>query len=153
MRPQYEEAIRVVAKHVAEFGWHCLHVHPNTDAQLPFSYSIGFAESFGQPEILVFNQPREKAHSLLSVCANMFRSGEKIESYQEDGRVLEGAYKVIFRPVALHAYGEFLGTAKRYYGGKPFSAVVMFLPDKNHRYPWDEGYDYLDLREALAIVE
>lgn len=31
----------------------------------------------------------------------------------------------------------------RYYEDKPFSAVVMFLPDLHHRFPWQQGYDYI----------
>lgn len=75
-----------------------------------------------------------------------------VELNKEDDRVLACGYKVIYRAVAKHAFGEYLGTAKRYYGRKSFPAVVMFIPDKNHHYPWDAGYDYVDVREALAIV-
>jgi hypothetical protein len=40
----------------------------------------------------------------------------------------------------------------RYFRPKSFGAVVMFLPDKGHRFPWDVGYDGISAEEPLAIV-
>ena len=35
----------------------------------------------------------------------------------------------------------------------PLDAVVMFVPDADHRYPWEDGYAYVDVSEALGIVQ
>jgi hypothetical protein len=45
-----------------------------------------------------------------------------------------------------------LGTALRYYRPKEFGAVVMFIPDREHRFPWQAGYDYIPANDSLAIV-
>lgn len=141
-----------VASEIREFGWHGLHIFSTKADELPFSYSIGFAESYGAPEVLVFNVERKKAHNLLWACANVLKDGGKFTPDVKDDRILSNSYEVVFKVLRLAAYGEYLGTAQRYYGSSPFSAVVMFLPDREHRYPWEAGYDYVDVTEALSIV-
>lgn len=68
-----------ISENIREYGWHCLHVFPTKESQDKFSYSIGFEESYGSPEI-------------------------------------------------------------------------MFLPDRQHRFPWQPGYDDIPAGEPLAIV-
>jgi len=129
-----------IAANVAAHGWHCLHVLPNDENQDQFSYSIGFAQSFAAPEILVFGRSRESAQSLLAECAELLRGGHRFVPGQEDPEVLRGGYKVIFRPLEAEHYAEYAGTACRYYGVRPFTVLVMFLPDRNHLFPWQAGY-------------
>jgi hypothetical protein len=142
----------MIAAHIQEFGWHCLHVESNVPEQTAFSYSIGFSESFDQPEVLVFGLAQEKAHALLAECAHVFREGGSIEVDTPDDRILSGGYEVVFRPLRSNHYAEYVGSARRYYGARPFSAVVLFLPDAEHRFPWDPDYDYINADEALSIV-
>ena len=141
-----------ISDNIREYGWHCLHVFPTKEGQDKFSYSIGFGKSYGSPEVLIFGLEREKAHALLNECAHLLKGGHIIVPGVEDGSVLAGDYKVVFKSVRPDRFGEYLGTAVRYYKDKPFSAVVMFLPDRQHRFPWHQGYDYIPAGEPLAIV-
>ena len=141
-----------ISDNIREYGWHCLHVSPTKQGQDKFSYSIGFGESYGAPEVLIFGLERERAHALLNECAELLKCGHTILPDVEDANVLTGDYKVVFKPVRSDSFGEYLGTALRYYQGKPFSAVVMFLPDRQHRFPWQPGYDDIPAEESLAIV-
>jgi hypothetical protein len=141
-----------IKDNIRNFGWHCLHVFPTNDNHGKFSYSIGFAESYGAPEVMVFGVDREKAHALLNACAEMLQDGHTICNSAENPNVLNGGYNVVFRPVRSICFGEYLGTALRYYQDRPFGAVVMFLPDSEHRFPWQSGYDYIPADEPLAIV-
>lgn len=70
----------------------------------------------------------------------------------EDAELLANGYKLVFRPLRADCFDEYLGTALRYYGNTPFGAVVLFLPDRNHRFPWQPGYDGPPTHEALRIV-
>ena len=143
----------MVATDIKRYGWHCLHVSPALGEKgCVFTYSIGFAKPYGAPEIAVFGMQQEKAHSLLSECATLLRNGYVIRFDVEDPNVLAGDYNVIFRPVRPAYRGEYFGTAMRYYADKAFTAAVMFLPDRQHRFPWEAGYDYVPVDEALAIV-
>jgi len=141
-----------IADNIEKYGWHCLHVAPCEDDEEPFSYSIGLAESYGAPEVLVYGVPREKAHALLNACASALKKGHSITPEAEDPELLSGGYKVVFKSVRPECFDEYLGTAERYYRDKPFGAVVMFLPDREHRFPWQTGYNYIRMDEALAIV-
>ena len=141
-----------ISDNIREYGWHCLHVFPTKENQDKFSYSIGFGESYGAPEVLIFGLEREKAHALLNECAHLLKGGHTILLGAEDDDVLAGDYKVIFKSVRPDCFGEYLGTAVRYYQRKPFNAVVMFLPDRQHRFPWQPGYEDIPADEALAIV-
>ena len=141
-----------ISDNIRAHGWHCLHVFPTKEDQDQFSYSIGFAESYGAPEVLIFGLAREKAHGLLNECAQLLKSGHTILPGIEDANVLAGDYTVVFKSVRPECFGEYLGTALRYYQGKPFGAVVMFLPDRQHCFPWQPGYDHIPAGEPLAIV-
>lgn len=141
-----------IERNIQAYGWHCLHVFPTEEGEDAFSYSIGFAETCNAPEVLVFGLAREKAHALLNACAQLLKSGHVIQADVEDANVLAGDYKVVFKSVRPECFDEYLGTASRYYDDKPFHAVVMFLPDKQHRFPWQPGYDGMPAREPLSIV-
>lgn len=141
-----------ILDNIRSHGWHCLHVFPTKDDQDRFTYSIGFSESYSAPEIVIFGVSREKAQAALNECAWLLRNGHAIRTDVEDGNVLAGGYHVIFKSIRPEYFGEYLGTAVRYYQDRPFDAVVMFFPDREHRFPWDEGYDYIPMDEALAIV-
>ena len=144
----------LIAEHIREYRWHCLHVFPTaSDSEHSnFSYSIGFTESFGQPEILIFGLSRDKAHALLAECASLLSDGAAFEPDVEDDRVLANGYKVVFRPVLASRFREYLGTARRYYGARNFSALVMYLPDRDGRFPWQSGYDGKNVDEAVSIT-
>lgn len=142
----------VIQQHIQQFGWHCLHVHPSEKDQLEFSYSIGFIEKFQSPEIMVFGLARDKAHALLSECAQLLKQGHKFQPDQEDSEVLACGYKVIFKNIKSKHVNEYLGTATRHYKTDNIEAMIMFLPDANHKYPWDSEYDYIDQSEALQLI-
>lgn len=141
-----------IADHIQTYGWHCLHVLSNEAGEQNFSYTIGFEASYGAPEIVVFGLERDKAHALLNECADLLKGGHAFKPDVEDAHVLAGDYKVVFKSVRAEMFSEYLGTAVRYYQGKPFAAMVMFLPDSEHRYPWQAGYDYISTEEALTLV-
>ncbi len=141
-----------VAEHIQRYGWHCLHVQPDHPDQVPFSYTIGFNQCHQAPEVMVFNMPRDRAHALLSACAAMLAEGHRIQPDIRNGDVLSGGYDVIFKRVDPRFHREYLGTALRHAPETPLDAVVMFLPDADHRYPWEDGYAYVDVSEALGIV-
>ena len=152
MDPKLAAQNQTIAGHIRDYGWHCLHVWPDEEGQDAFTYSIGFAESFGAPEVLVFGLPRDTAHAVLGVCADLLRAGHAIQPGVEVGEVLDGGYRVVFWPLRDEWRGEYLGTAERHYGDVPFGAVVMFLPDREHRFPWQDGYAGPPADEALAVA-
>ena len=144
---------RAILENIRKHGWHCLHIAPDDDDQAPFTYSIGFTESHGAPEVMIFGLPQDKAHALLSACADHVSRSKDIRLNVEDPNILTGDYKVVFRPILPEHLDEYAGTAMRYYEDRPFRVVIMFLPDRQHRFPWHPDYSGMPADEPLAIVE
>lgn len=104
----------LIAEHVRKHGWHCLSISPSDEGEEAFTYTIGFTESRGAPEVLLFGMPREKAHALLAICAQRLREGHTIVPDAEDAELLANGYKLVFRPLRADCFDEYLGTALRY---------------------------------------
>ena len=141
-----------IRRNIDKYGWHCLHILPTKDGQPCFSYTIGLTQKYQSPEIVIFGLARERAHAILAVCADLLAEGGEILIDHPDDRVLQGGYKVVFRMVERRNHSEYLGTAVRYYESEAFDSVVLFLPDSSGRFPWEQGYDYINVDEALEIV-
>ena len=148
------EPNKKISANIQEYGWHCLHIFPTQESieHESFSYSIGFAETFGAPEVLIFGLSNEKSHALLNECAKLLRSGHVFQAGAPDDSVLAGGFKVVFKSVQIKYFDEYLGLAVRYYSSKPFQAMVMFMPDKNNVFPWEQSYVGVPANEPLSIV-
>jgi hypothetical protein len=141
-----------IAANIKKYGWHCLHVFSNQADRTQFTYTIGLTETYGVPEIMVFGLPHDRGHGVLSACAALIKEGHRFETDMPDENVLMGGYKVIFKSAKPQCFDEYFGTAMRYYGPKKFEAMVMFIPDKHHHFPWKINYAGAPATEALSIV-
>ncbi|WMJ68428.1 DUF4262 domain-containing protein [Stenotrophomonas sp. 24(2023)] len=79
-----------VAEHIQRYGWHCVHVLPGNDGQACFSYTIGFNQRHGSPEVMIFNMPRDRAHALLCACEALLVEGYRIQPDIRNSEVLSG---------------------------------------------------------------
>ena len=122
---------------VEEFGWHCVNVWPVAGDERPgFSYTIGLTESYEHPEIMIFGL-EDQAHALLTECAELIKQGTTFEPDVPNSEVLAGGYDVIFKSVRRDCFHEYLGAALRFYGDRPFEALIMFWPTKDGQFPWE----------------
>jgi hypothetical protein len=137
---------------IKKFGWHCLNVWPRAgdNEHTAFSYTIGLTESYSHPEIMIFGLG-DKAHGVLTECANLIKKGTRFVEGEPNGDILSGDFKVIFKPVRKDRFSEYLGTALRYYGGHAFDAFVLFWPNKQHQFPWESAEPGVQA-EALHVV-
>ncbi len=147
-----DEQNQRIARHIREHDWHCLQVFAEDPSMDAFSYTIGLHERFGAPEVIVFGLEKQQAHGVLSRCVERLRDGHALLTGLRDGEILRDGYGVVFKPLRREHYDEYVGTALRYYADAEFAALVMFLPDREHRFAWDIGYVGPPAREALAIV-
>lgn len=140
-----------IQTNIEKFGWHFLHIFDPNGIKNSFSYSVGFEESFGQPEILIFGLKKDAAHGILTDIADDLRNGLKLEVDTKMKDVIGGDFEVMFKPVQQKAFSEYLGTAVNYYN-KPFRAWVMFWPDKSNILPFEESCEVSIQDEALNII-
>ncbi|WP_071849908.1 DUF4262 domain-containing protein [Duganella sp. HH105] len=147
-----EKIVEKIRADILEFGWHCLSVFPSEGQDGEnFTYTVGLVESFSHPEIMIFGLSNKTSHGILTDCVEKVGNGKVFRSDVEYDDVIGGDYKVLFKEVRSEFLSEYFGAAARYYGSKEFSGLVMFWPDKNRRFPWDETQSDAQ-REGLSIV-
>ncbi len=139
-----------IAADIEKHGWHVLHVVDAERKRPAFSYSIGFEQTFGHPEIVIFGLRRDVAQTILADIAADLGRGVRFEPYERLASVLGPDLEVQFRPVHDRAFEEYLGRAVQFYG-KPFRAWVMIWPDKEGRLPGEPGCKVTSQDEAVAI--
>jgi len=59
---------RIVLSNINEFGWHAVNVIED-DGHPPWSYTIGFHETWNFPELIVIGRSRATAHHILNTVA------------------------------------------------------------------------------------
>jgi len=137
---------------IKQYGWQCMHIAPRVgDTGSHFTYSIGLYETYKHPEIMIFGLANDTAHGVLSECVKMIKNGTRFPTEQPVMDVLAGDFEVIFKPVKSELFDEYLGIATDYYGERSFDALVLFWPDKNHKFPW-ESEELASQSEALNLV-
>ncbi|OZG74652.1 hypothetical protein BTA51_06605 [Hahella sp. CCB-MM4] len=143
----------VIAEKIKKFGWYFQEVYGDTESgEQPFYYSIGFEKTLGQPELLMFGLPKKAAHSIMSHCFNLMKDGETLETEKPLSRVIKDPFNVWLKPIRKDCFDEYLGIAVDYYGNDNFRANLVFFPDKQHLFPWEEGHVGISQQEALELV-
>ena len=140
--------IRETRKHIADYGLSVLHVHEEPGSP-GFAYSIGLWETFGHPEILIIGLRREQGHGIINACADLIRAGTVFREGERYSDVLKG-YAVEFLEIAPDYHPTYLGSAIRFYG-KRVPALQIVYPDRDGRFPWDEGTDGM-FHEAQPLL-
>jgi hypothetical protein len=131
---------------VAEHGWFCLSVMRGDDGAPSFTYSVGFEDSLGCPEFIVFGLSSNLSHSMLW---RVFRQIRDDGASPEDGRrwsnIIDG-YDCISRAVhPSRIVREYFNSALWYrsYTGRSRDsarAFQLFWPGVHEkRFPWESG--------------
>ena len=126
-----------VLKDVAEEGVHVVHV-PADGGDSGFSFTIGLWYHFEQPEVIVFGLPDEVAGELLNAITDAADEGKRFQ-HGEAHKGLFAGYEVRFLDVPDDQLSKYLGTAQWAYDGGGFRCVQLVWPDKDQRWPWQEG--------------
>jgi hypothetical protein len=138
-------------ENIEEYGWEGVYVFDEKGGKQSFIYSIGFEETHGHPEIMIFGLKRETMHGILSDIEKDIREGVVFALNTRIAGVLGSGFEVLFQEVKDEFYSDYLGTAQGYYQ-KPFRAWVMFWPDKNNVLPMEKHCELDIQNEALQIV-
>ncbi len=141
----------ITRENVKKYGWSFLFVDGSNENKPDFSYSIGFEETLGHPEIMIFGLKKEVMHSFLSDLYEMIKDGTTFSLGARIEGIAQDPYHPIFKEVKVEHFNEYLGTAMRYYN-KPFRAWVLLWPDKNNILPTDPASSLTVQDEAVNIV-
>lgn len=134
------EVLRDLWRKVEKFGWASVGVIP--DQEIPWlTYTIGFSKRFPEcPEFAVSGIPGVAAQAVFRGMFDRMASGEI--RHDEPGfseQLLEG-YPTLLIPVTMQTAREHFTTASRVLGDTPRYVQIVW-PDKEHRWPWQPGYD------------
>jgi Domain of unknown function (DUF4262) len=122
---------------VATHGWHVVRVFED-DAGPGFAYTIGLFKNYGHPEVIAFGLPLDRLHALLNLVGDEAKAGHRRSPGDVSADLVEG-YNCAFVEFPASAFRDYLGYALWFYSGKPFPALQLVWPDKDHRFPWDAG--------------
>jgi hypothetical protein len=132
---------------VEQHGWTAIYVG-DYEAAPTWAYTMGFQDTLGQPEVIVFDIPKDSANALLWEVFAQLKDGRLV---LEDGKVWsEGeALPCVWRKVdrsqveSEDGWFTFAMVRSLARGGTPFDfeAFQLVLSDNDGRLPWDAGYD------------
>lgn len=128
---------------IAKYGFVVVGVSGSPET-VPFAYTVGLT-GIGEPELMLLGQiPVLRAKVVLDNLANrVLRDGQRFRPGDVPPEVLHGGYEVmICGPVPAPAMSEYPpGLAGMLYGQQAVRAYQLVCQDRNHRYPWQTGYD------------
>jgi hypothetical protein len=142
---------RELLETVRDYGWQVTMI-PEDEEGSAFAFSVGFFETLGHPEIILFGLRLETMHSLINHIGDKIKSGSRFEHGQVATDILTG-YEVMFVNVPKNHYLEFLGTAQWFYSNDDFTVLQMIYPDRLHRFPWHEKANpkFLEQQPILGV--
>lgn len=109
-----------------------------------WAYTVGFAETLGGPELVVFDVPKLAANDILSHMFHELKAGRLVIA---DGDEALGADKrCIWRRVHTDQLNEWLTLAclrlqARGANPRDLEAYQLVLSDADDRLPWEDGYE------------
>jgi hypothetical protein len=131
--PADEIELRVRAD-IERHGWHVVIVPPEDDAP-GWAHSIGLAERFAHPELLVFGSEPRQLGALVNALGERVRRGRRFAAGDTAEDVLAGL-PFAFRAVAPRWLPVFLGNAAWHYRREDFPVLQGIWPDRHGRFPW-----------------
>jgi hypothetical protein len=129
---------RAILGHIAEHGWSVIGIEEEAGAP-PYSFSVGLYHTLGVPELLVMGQKPENAQGLINNAGELMREGRRFRTGRRTSGIL-GGYSAVFVEVDPRYYREYVGYARWLYRGDDFPMLQLVWPDREGRFPWDEGY-------------
>lgn len=134
------EAEDSIIKNIEQHGWHVSLFHSN-DYLPTFAYTIGLYENYQHPEIISFGLNTDLLGSILNEAGFSVKHGNPIQTQTLYEGYLEG-YSVQFVEVLKENYHEYFGFGYWYYKNTyDFPALQLVWPDKQHKFPWEEGFN------------
>lgn len=125
---------------VEQYGCHVLQVSAAEDSP-EFSYSMGLAETLKCPEIVVMGLAPAVSLWMINEIRDRVRDGLELKSGLQLEGLLERGYACELRQVRPQWYEWLLGWTTWFYGSQDYPALQCVWPDKEHRFPWDRGFN------------
>ena len=135
-RTARDEPERIVLSNIREFGWHAVNVIED-DGHPPWTFSIGFYETWNHPELIVIGRSRATSQEMLKTLATQIEDGDPPNLSNP------GPYPILGSPchflkVNTRYYSDYVGFALWFYRKRQFPLYQIMWPGNDGHYPWDE---------------
>jgi hypothetical protein len=124
--------------HIEDFGCSVVSV-TRTKYGHGWSYTVGVFDTCGKPEIITVGLPPKTAHFALNEAAKLLRND--IDLTKGRHRDLVGKVECEFRSVDRKWIARLMGWAAWYYDGADVPALQVVYPDRENRFPEENGFD------------
>ena len=149
----FEKILEKAISDIAQYGWSFMYVDADQESGIEsFSYTVGFEQSYGHPEIITFGLPAEPAHRILSATAAAIKEGETMPLHEPVENIIGGDLRVKYKPLDHASYNDYLSVAIAAYGTKDFRTQIMLWPDREGNYPFDAGYSINAQLNAAKVI-
>jgi len=135
-----------ILKNVSDHGCHINFVFDPEGDKPSFAYSVGFEETVGQPEVIVFGLPNEIMQSMINITMSLCREGLVLQDMTQIDGLLEGFACFARDVIPEQIVPDYFNSAIWYHRartGEPLSRAVQIVwPGAvDGLFPWDEGCD------------
>jgi hypothetical protein len=145
---EYEAEIE---RNVSQHGWHCVAVGGEADS-IDFAYSVGFTETLGAPELIVFGLDFELMHGMLWAAFRQIEAGKAVRDGERWSGLLASA-DCILKPVdPTNIERQYFNSAIWYHGDPERNGLlqafqIVWPGAEDGLFPWDADCDPL-VRES-----
>lgn len=139
---------RDLDKRIAKHGWTAIYVGDYASAPT-WAYSIGFQQSIGQPEIVIFDLPHDAANGIFWTAHEELKAGKLVledgQRWHEEDEEKPLVWRKVHPTQIESSAGWFtLANARRLaQTGAMFGveAYQLVLSDEAGKLPWEAGYN------------
>jgi len=130
-----------IANNVLDHGWHVQGVR--ADSQTPgWAYSIGMWHTLRSPDLAVFGIPPADAALIINQLGTEVRNGHPLRP-GEPRQTLFNSHPVRLNPMRESWSPALFGAGMDFYRMPFLPGLQVFWPDRQGRFPWDDGVDEL----------
>ncbi len=116
----------------------------------PYTFTCGFEDSWGHPEVVIFGLQPVAARGLLEMMAEYLDAGGELPVGEFKG-LLDNDLRSALLPIPLDDHLDLFEDLTAYHEGTNYRVRQFVWPDRAGMLPWDDGYDER-LRLAQPII-
>lgn len=115
------------------------------------TYSIGFPEAYGFPDVAVLGMKPSGASSVLELVAEQLAAGVEIPVDTEVTGLFDGGLRSVFLTIDAERVTDRFATARAWRRGVEPAMVQLVWPDRNGWLPYESGAA-AEVRDAQPVI-
>ena len=147
-----------ILANIEEHGCQVNHIFDPDGDMVGKSYSIGFPETVGQPEVICFGLGNDLMHSMINGLLDQCLEGLKMQDGLRVSGLLEGFDCVLRSVKSDHIVSDHFNSAMWYsrhqgVGEMQKAFQIVWPSSETGLFPWDEGVAHVVVDAQPALYE